>query len=386
MDFDLSKAQQMLQKSVREYLREKIGPIADAFDRKGPMAEGDAKQFLKDLEPFGYVGTMVPENLGGPGLGYLDWALIFEELRGTYASLGGIVGITSSAAAGICRSGNKTVIDKTAAGLLAGEKIACMAITEPDVGSDAASVRTEAVSQGDHFLVNGTKMWISNGTIADYVILVATVDPSLGPGGICQLLVERDVSPFEANEIPKMGLKSFPTAELVFNNCRVPKENLLKSPGEGLKSALADLTFARCNAAVASVGIAQAALNAAITYAKGRTQFGKPIGRFQLIQQMVADMAAEVDASRLLTYRALSLFDKGRIPIREASIAKAYATEAGVRVASKALQIHGAYGLSEEFPVERYFRDARCYTIPDGTTQMQQLIIGRELLGMSAIA
>ena len=385
MDFDLSREQTMLRDSVKEYLRQKIAPIADDYDRKGPMAEADAKKFLKDLEPFGYVGTLVPKKFGGPEMGYLDWAVIFEELRGVYASLGGIVGITSSAAGGLCRSGNRTVIDKTVAGLLTGEKIACMAITEPDVGSDAASVTTEAVPKGDHFLVNGTKMWISNGTIADYVILVATVDPSLGPGGIIQLLVEKEVSSFEANEIPKMGLKSFPTAELVFKNCLVPRENLLKNPGEGLKSALADLTFARCNAAIASVGIAQAALNAAITYAKGRKQFGRPIGRFQLIQQMIAEMAAEVDASRLLAYRAMSMFDKGRIPIREASLAKAYATEAGVRVASKALQIHGAYGLSEEFPVERYFRDARCYTIPDGTTQMQQLIIGRELLGMSAI-
>jgi acyl-CoA dehydrogenase len=385
MDFDLSKDQKMLQDSVKEYLRDKIAPIADDYDRKGPMGKKEAEYFLKKLEPFGYLGTHVPKKYGGPGMSHVDWAIIFEELRGAYASLGGIVGITSATAGGLSRTDNEKIKDNTLTGLLSGEKIGCMAITEPDVGSDASAIKTEAIPGKDHYTVNGTKTWISNGTIADYVILVATVDPSLGPRGICQLLVEKKISPFEANEIPKMGLKSFPTAELVFNNCMVPKENLLRSPGEGLKSALSDLTFARCNAAIASVGISQAALNAAIKYAKSRTQFGKAIGKFQLIQQMIAEMAAEVDASRLLTYRALHMFDKGRIPIKEASIAKAYATEAGVRVASKAIQIHGAYGLSEEYPVERYFRDARCYTIPDGTTQMQQLIIGRETLGMSAI-
>ena len=385
MDFDFSKNQKMLQDSVKEYMRDKITPIADDFDRKGPMSKQNAKRFLKDLAPFGYVGTLVEEKYGGPGMSHMDWAIIFEELRGAYASLGGIAGITSATAGGLSRAGNEKIREKTLSGLLSGDKIGCMAITEPDAGSDASAIKTEAVLKGDHYVVNGSKTWISNGTIADYVILLATIDPSLGPKGICQILVEKEVSPFESQEIHKMGLKSFPTAELSFNNCIVPKENLLMEPGEGLKGALRNLTFARCNAAIASVGIAQAALNSAIKYAKSRTQFGKTIGKFQLIQEMIAEMVVEVDASRLLTYRAFHMFDKGKIPIKEASIAKAYATEAGVRVASKAIQIHGAYGLSEEYPVERYFRDARCYTIPDGTTEMQKLIIGRETLGMSAI-
>ena len=376
----------MLRNSVREYLRDKIAPVADDYDRKGPMTGQDAQRFLKALEPFGYLGTLVSEKQGGPGMSCIDWGILFEELRGAYASLGGIVGITSTAANTLSGIKNQKVIEKTLAGLLCGDKIGCMAITEPDTGSDASSIKTEAVLKGDHYVVNGAKTWISNGTIADYVILVATVDPSKGPGGICHLLVEKDVSPFEANEIHKLGLRSFPTAELFFNNCRVPKENLIQGPGEGLKSALRGLTFARCNAAIASVGIAQAALNSAIKYAKSRKQFGKPIGQHQLIQEMVAEMMMEVDASRLLTYRALHMFDKGLIPIREASIAKAYATEAGIRITSKAIQVHGAYGLSEDFPVERYFRDARCYTIPDGTTEIQKLIIGREALGMSAIS
>jgi len=384
MDFELSKEQKMLQKSVREYLNDKIAPLVDERDRKGPLTKEETHRFLKDLEPFGYVGTLVPESLGGPGMSHIDWAIIHEELRKTWAGLGGTVGITSSTAHGISQSKNTTLRDRVLPGLLTGDKIACTAITEPDVGSNAASITTEAVLDGDDYVINGTKMWISNGTIADYVVVVATVDPSKGQKGILTLLAEKDVSPFEAREIKKMGAKSFPTAELVFKDCRVPKANLLTEPGEGFKSTLRGLTFARSNAAIASVGISQAALDAAVRYAKGRTQFGKVIGKFQLIQEMLADMAIEIEAARFLTYHSFFLMDQGKTPVKEASMAKAFATEAGVRITSKAIQIHGAYGLSEEFQVERFFRDARIYTIPDGTTEIQKLVIGREMLGMSA--
>ena len=384
MDFELTKEQKMLRDSVREYLKDKLEPIADDLDRKGPLTKEEAHKFLRELEPFGYVGTLVSESLGGPGMSHIDWAVIHEELKGTLAGLGGLVGITSSTAHSISQSKNEALRDRVLPGLLSGDKIACTAITEPDVGSDAGSISTEAVLDGDEYVINGTKMWISNGSIADYVVVVATTDPSKGRDAISHFLVEKDVSSFEAQEINKMGVKSFPTSELIFKDCRIPKENLLSAPGEGFKRTLKGLTFARCNAALASVGIGQKAMEAAVRYAKGRSQFGKQIGKFQLIQEMIADMAIEIDAARLLTYRAFSLLDKGKIPMKEASIAKAYATEAGVRVASKAIQVHGAYGLAQEFPVERYFRDARVYTIPDGTTEIQKLIIGREILGMSA--
>ncbi|MBW1785042.1 MAG: acyl-CoA dehydrogenase family protein [Deltaproteobacteria bacterium] len=384
MDFEFSDEQKMIQDTVKRYMKDKIEPIADEYDRKGPMSKENAHRFLKELIPFGYLGTLVSEKHGGPGLTHIDWAILHEALRGAYAGLGGIVGITSAGAHGITESPNGELIERILPGLLSGDTITCTAITEPNIGSNAAAVETKAVLDGDSYVINGTKMWISNGTIADYVVVVATVDPSKGANGICQILVEKEVSPFESREIKKMGVKSFPTAELIFDDCRVPKENLLRAPGEGFKGALRGLTFARCNASIASVGIAQAAIDASIKYAKERTQFGKPIGKFQLIQEMIADMVAEVDAARLLAYRAFSLLDRGKTARLEASIAKAYATEAGVRIASKAIQIHGAYGLSEEYPVERYFRDARCYTIPDGTTEIQKLVIGREILGMSA--
>lgn len=384
MDFELSREQKMLRNSIREYLKDKIEPIVDERDRQGPLSKEEAHQYLRDLEPFGYVGTLVPENLGGPGMSHMDWAIMYEELRRAWAALGGMVGITASSTNSISRAASKELLEKVLPGLLTGDKIACIAITEPDVGSNAASISTEAVLDGDDYVINGTKMWISNGTIADYVIVVATTDSSKGRDGICQLLVEKEVSPFESREIKKLGVKAFPTAELVFKDCRVPKGNLLVAPGKGFKATKRDLAFARCNASIASVGIAQAALDAAVRYAKGRIQFGKPIGKFQLIQEMLADMAMELDAARFLAYRAFSLLDKGDLPMKEASMAKAYATEAGVRIASKSIQIHGSYGLAEEFPVERYFRDARVYTIPDGTTEIQKLVIGREMLGLSA--
>jgi alkylation response protein AidB-like acyl-CoA dehydrogenase len=254
------------------------------------------------------------------------------------------------------------------------------------VGSDVKAIQTRASLDGDDYVINGTKMWISNGTIADYVVVTCSLDRAKGREGIIQLLVERDVSPFASREIHKLGVRSFPTAELNFDDCRVPKENLLRAPGQGFERAMTGLNCARANAAIAAVGIAQAAIDAAISYAQQRTQFGKHIGKFQLIQEMIADMIADVDASRLLAYRAFFLMDKGVRCFKEASLAKAFATEAAVRVTSKAIQVHGAYGLAEEYPVERYFRDARCYTIPDGTTEIQKLIVAREALGMSAIA
>lgn len=387
MNFDFSDEQKMLQDTVRRYINEKIVPIADEYDRKGPMSKADAQRFLKDLKEFGYVGTLVSEADGGPGLTHMEWPILFEELRRGYASLGGVVGITSASTGRIANCGNLELKKRILPGLLNGDTIICSAITEPNVGSDTAGIETKAVLDGDHYVINGTKMWISNGTIADYAIVtLKIVDPSTGKTKPGQILVEKSQSSFISREIHKLGVRSFPTAELIFEDCRVPKDNLLR-PKEGSQGEPLDsLNFARANASISAVGIAQAALEAAIRYAKERTQFGKPIGQFQLIQAMIADMMADIDAGRFLAYRAFFLLGKGVRCYKECSLAKAFCTEAAVRITSKAIQVHGAYGLSEEYPVERYFRDARCYTIPDGTTQIQQLIVGREVLGLRAFA
>lgn len=385
MNFDLTEEQKMLQDTVRRYINEKIVPVADEYDRKGTMSKADATKFLKDLKPFGYVGTLVPEELGGAGLTHNEWPILFEELRRGYASLGGVVGITSNSMNRIASSGNIALRDRILPGLLNGDTVICSAITEPNVGSDTAGIETTAVLKGDSWIINGTKSWISNGTIADYVVVtLKTVDPKTGNKRPAQILVDKAESPFVAREIHKLGVRSFPTAELFFEDCRVPKENLLVSKENPEEASVSSLNFARANAAISAVGVSQAALEAAIKYAKERVQFGKKIGQFQLIQEMIADMSAEIEASRLLAYKAFYCLGKGVRCYKECSIAKAFATEMAIRVTSKAIQIHGAYGLSEEYPVERYFRDARCYTIPDGTTQVQQLIIGRETLGMRA--
>jgi alkylation response protein AidB-like acyl-CoA dehydrogenase len=384
MDFEFTEEQKALRNTVRRFLAEKIEPIADEYDRKGPLSKEDSLMFLKLLKPFGYVATLVPEEFGGAGLDHVCWGILYEELRRTYASLGGMVGITAAASGGLVESTNKPLRDRILPGLVAGEKIICTAITEPNHGSDAALIDTKAVLEGDYYRINGTKMWISNGHIADYVIVVAQTDPSKGGKGICQMLVEREKSPFISKEIHKLGVRSFPTAELVFEDCMVPKENLLFPVGSGYKRTLVGLNSARANMAIAAVGVAQAALDAAVKYAQERMQFKRLIGSYQLVQEMIAEMATEIDAARLLTYRAFAMIDKGVKCRKEVSMAKAYATEMAVRVTSKAIQIHGAYGLADEYKVERFFRDARCLTIPDGTTQIQNLIIGREILGISA--
>jgi alkylation response protein AidB-like acyl-CoA dehydrogenase len=386
MDFEFTDEQRALRDTVRRFLAEKIEPIADEYDRKGPLSKEDALKFIKELKPFGYVATMVSEEHGGPGLDHVTWGILHEELRRTYAALGGMIGITATTTGSIAESSNGALKKRILPGLLEGEKIICTAITEPNYGSDASGVDTKAILEGDYYRINGTKMWISNGGIADYVVVVAQTDPAKGADGICQILVEKEKSPFLAREIHKLGVRSFPTAELVFEDCMVPRENLLHPVGKGYRQTLIGLQHARVNAAITSVGIAQASIDAAVKYAKERMQFKKLIGSFQLIQEMIADMVIEVDAARLLAYRAFYLLDKGVKCRKEVSMAKAYATEMAIRVTSKAIQVHGAYGLADEYKVERYFRDARCYTIPDGTTEIQKLIIGREVLGLQAFS
>jgi alkylation response protein AidB-like acyl-CoA dehydrogenase len=384
MDFEFTDEQKALRDTVRRFLAEKIEPMADEYDRKGPLSKEDALMFLKMLKPFGYVGTLIPQEFGGDGLDHVTWGVLHEELRRTFAGLGGMVGITAATSSGLVESTNTALRDRILPGLVAAEKIICTAITEPNHGSDAALIDTKAILEGDYYRINGTKMWISNGHVADYIICVAQTDPSKGAKGICQILVEREKSPFISKEIHKLGVRAFPTAEVVFEDCLVPKDNLLFPVGSGYKRTLVGLNSARANAAIASVGIAQAALDAAVQYAKERMQFKRLIGSFQLVQEMIAEMATEIDAARLLAYRGFALIDKGVQCRKEVSMAKAYATEMAVRVTSKAIQIHGAYGLADEYKVERFFRDARCYTIPDGTTQIQNLIIGREILGIPA--
>jgi len=264
--------------------------------------------------------------------------------------------------------------------------LGAFALTEPNVGSDAGSVETTATRSGDNYVLNGTKTLITNGSIADVICVFATVDRQKGTKGITAFLVEKDKATYQTSDIPKMGMHSSVISEIVFEDCRIPASNRLGSEGEGLKIALSGLNVGRCIVAFAVIGLAQACVDAAIRYAKERTQFGRPIGGFQLIQATIADMAMELDAARLLAFRAASMIDRGIKCTLEASFAKLYATEAALRIASKAIQVHGGYGYTQEYLVERYYRDARHLTMAEGTSEIQRLIIGRELLGLSAFS
>jgi len=280
-----------------------------------------------------------------------------------------------------------------------GEKVAAFALTEPDAGSDLMALSTSAKKVDDGFVINGTKTWITNGSIADICIALVQTEKGKGQMGMGTVLLDRDVSPWEATDIHKIGWRACPTSEMSFDDCPVPEQNIIVAPwmlsgsgqgGGGDAAAQAYFGFMqrlngiRAGMALISVGIAQAAVDASIKYAKERIQFGKPLGSFQMIQEMIADMLTDTWSARLLAYRAIWLGGQGVKNRMETSLAKGFATEAALRVTSKAIQIHGAMGLSEEYPVERYFRDARMLTMPDGTTQIMKLIVGREVLGMRA--
>jgi len=383
MNFDLSDEQIMLKSSARRLMEKEVTPFLTSFPEDRPLPSGKIKELLKKLIPLGYIGSIIPEEYGGAGLDYLTYGLLMEELE---PSIYGLVMITGGTARSVYFLGNESQKKAFIPPILSAEKIGCSAITEPDVGSNPAFVQTRAVFDRDHYIVNGTKTWITNGAFADVAFVLATVDPSKGKKGLCRFIVDKAVSPFQAKPIQTMedDLKIPSVGELIFEDCRVPKENVLGVPGEGLKDTLVAFQAARCFVAIGSIGLAQRAIDAAVRYAKERVQFGKIIGKFQLIQSMIADMIAETDAARLLTYRALLQIQKGVRCARETSIAKFYATEAAVKVTSMAIQIHGAYGLSKEYPVEALFRGARMMTIPDGTTQIQKMIVAREILGMQA--
>jgi len=386
MILELNEEQKILKKNAREFMEREIAPVADEYDRKYlPLPKGMSVELLKKLLPLGYIGAVLPQEYGGQGLDLVSYGILVEEISRVYASLGLIAVMQQEALLPILmKEGNAEQKAKFIPKVLSLEKINCFGLTEPDVGSGARDVKTTAVQDGDYYIINGTKSWITNGEIADVAVVFASTDRSQGAKGISCFIVDNDESPFTARELPKLGLRSCPTSELTFEDCRVPKSNLVGNLGSAYRMALNDLVEIRVSVGMIAVGLAQAAIDAAVKYAQDRKQFGRPIGSFQLVQEMIADMVMMTEAARLFCYQAYYLLDKGVTCFKEASIAKAFGTEMAIGVTSKAIQIHGAYGISDEYPVERYFRDARTLTFPDGATQIQKLIIGREMLGISA--
>src|SRR5256714_1473316 len=363
--------------SLRAGLEEEIKPLDDRHgDDRLPLDR--LPEIVKTLRGYGYPTEDTPDEVAA--------ALASEELARVFPSLEGCLMISYACARYIAAAGPVELRERAVPALLRGEGIGCLASTEPNHGSNNAALETLAVPDGDDYVINGRKRWISNGDISDYALVLCRVVAGNGTEEIRPIIVERARSPYRTRDLPKLGLTAFVTSEMVFEDCRVPRENCIGPAGAltNLRLIFRTLQWARCRMGVVSLGIARAALEASVDYARQRRQFGRRIGEFQLIQDKIFTMATEIDASRLLIHRALTSVQQGRRSDREASMAKAYATEMAVRVTSEAIQIHGANGLSPDYPLERHFRDARALTIAEGTTEIHKLVVARSILGLAA--
>jgi len=379
MNFELTEEQQMTRKMVRDFAENEIRPIAKEMD--------DSKEFpweiIRKMGSMGLMGLPVPEEYGGAGADTIANAIAVEEI----SRVSGSVGITLAAHVSlgiypIYRFGSEAQKSKYLPHLASGNGLAAFGLTEPEAGSDAGAIKTTAVLDGDQWVINGQKTFITSGSIADVVIVAAITDKSAGTRGISNLIVEKDTPGFRpGRDEDKMGLRGSVTSQLFFEDCRVPKENLLGEPGEGFKQFLITLDGGRIGIGAMALGLGQGALEAATKYSKERVQFGQPIANFQAIQWMIADMATEIEAARLMVYRAAWLKDQGVRFTKEAAMAKLYASEAAERACYKAIQIHGGYGYSREYDVERIYRDNRLTTIGEGTSEIQRLVIARQVLG-----
>jgi len=377
MDFELTDEQRLLRDNARRFLEREVAPRVSTAEAQG--------LFPRDLYPrlaeLGFVGATVPPEYGGHGLDFTSYLVLVEELAYCWGSLRSSVTTHNMVTGIIADAGTDAQRTAWVGGLTSGQLVGFFGLTEPNVGSDASGVELVAEEQGDAYRLRGTKTLITNGTVADVGLVIARIR-DVGPTGF---VVDRRESPFGSRALEKMGNLATPLAELSFEDVLVPKRNLIGQPGKGLALALRGLARGRCAVAFAAIGLARAALDASIRYAKERKQFGKPIGAFQLVQAMIAEMANLTDASRLLAYRAAAALERGEKASLESSQAKLFATEAGQKVAELAVQVHGGYGYTREFPVERFYRDLRHLTLAEGTSQIQQLVIGRELLGIDAI-
>ncbi|HQE20847.1 MAG TPA: acyl-CoA dehydrogenase family protein [Thermosynergistes sp.] len=381
MDFDLNEEQQMIKKMVADFADKEIAPVAAQYDQEEKFPE----EIVKKMGALGIFGTVIPEEYGGGGFDYISHALVAEELGRVDSSVRGIYSVQISLVTlSILRWGTEDQKRMYVPRLASGEILGCFGLTEPNSGSDVASMQASAVIDGDSYVLNGNKMWISNGC-ADVALIFAKTDKSAGHRGITAFIVDTKTPGFSSRDIHgKLGLRASSTAELILEDVRVPKENVLGNPGDGFKVAMSALDNGRYTVAAGCVGTAQGCYDVAKKYALERIQFGKPIAGHQLIQEHFAEMAINIDAGRFLVYRAGHLKNKGVRCTREVSMAKLFCSEMVNRVAYRAIQIFGGYGFSNEFPVERFYRDARINTLYEGTSEIQKLIIASGDLGISA--
>ncbi|MFY9608287.1 MAG: acyl-CoA dehydrogenase family protein [Blastocatellia bacterium] len=378
MDFELSEEQQQIKQTIREFAEAELAPHVSEWD--------EAQHFPVELRPkfaeLGIMGVLVPEEYGGAGMGYIEYATIIEELARVDPSISlAIAGHNSLGAGHIQIAGSENQKQKYLVPLARGEHFAAWGLTEPSSGSDASSMRTTAVRRDGGWVLNGSKNFITNATFAETTVVLAITDRATGSHGISAFIIERGTKGFVvAKKENKLGMRASDTASLIFDDCFVPGANLIGEVGQGFVQAMKVLDGGRISIAALGVGIAQGAYEAALRYAKERTQFGRPISEFQAIQFKLADMATQIDAARLLTYRAAVLKSQGKTTTRESSMAKLYASEVAVRVAEESVQIHGGYGYIKDYPAEKYWRDSKLCTIGEGTSEIQRTVIARQIL------
>jgi alkylation response protein AidB-like acyl-CoA dehydrogenase len=378
LDFQLNEEQQQLKRSVREFAEREIAPHVMKWDEAGeyPLAT------VKELGKLGLMGIVFPAEYGGAGMGYVEYVTAIDELSRVDGSVGIIVAAhTSLCSNHIFIAGNEEQKRKYLPKLASGEFIGCWGLTEPGAGSDAGGARCSAVRKGGNWVLNGTKTFITNGHYADVAVVVAVTDKTTGTHGLSAFVVEKGTKGFRAGKKEnKLGLRASDTSELIFEDCLVPAANLVGKEGDGFIDAMRVLDGGRISIAALSLGMAQGAFQAALKYSKQRKQFGKAISEFQAIQWKLADMATEIDAARLLTMRAASMKDAGMKTTQESSMAKLYASEVAVRCANEGVQIHGGYGFIKDYPAEKFYRDVKLCTIGEGTSEIQRLVIARQLL------
>ena len=378
MDFTFTKEQELLRKTLRDFAEEEIRPHVREWDEKQHFP----RDVLGKLGELGIMGAIFPEEYGGAGLTYVDYVLAVEEL----SRVDGSIGITVAAHNSLCtnaifEAGNEEQKRRYLPRLTSAEWIGAWSLTEATAGSDAGGTRTTARKEGDNYVLRGSKTFASQGTECDVAVVYATLDRNLGKKGITAFIIEKGTPGFRAGKKEdKLGLRASDTAELVMEDCVVAVANRLGGEGEGFHDAMHILDGGRIGIAALALGMAQGAFEAAVAYAKQREQFGQPIAEFQAVQHMLADMAKEIDAGRLLTYHSAWLKDRGERVTQQSAMAKLFTSEVAVRVTNDAVQIFGGYGYTKDFPVEKYFRDAKLCTIGEGTSEIQRLVIARELL------
>jgi butyryl-CoA dehydrogenase len=378
MEFELTDEQQLIREAVREFAEAELMPIAAELDRDHRFPH----EILPKLAELNLMGMPYPEKMGGAGTDYVSYVIAIEEISKACASTGIILSAhTSLATWPIYKFGTQAQQDQYLPDMASGRRLGAFALTEPAAGTDAAAGTTTAVLSGDEYVLNGSKIFITNAPYAEVYIVFAKTDPAQGTRGMSAFIVEKDTPGFSVGEAEhKLGIRGSSTPPLYFADCRIPKDALVGGEGNGFKIAMKTLDGGRIGVSAQALGIAQAALDASTAYAKERVQFGKPIAALQAIQWMIADMATQVDAARLLVYRAASCIDKGLPYFTEGAMAKLFASETATRVADRAIQIHGGYGYTESYPVERNWRDAKITELYEGTSEVQRMVIARSCL------